>query len=299
MKRLLIAGMMPACVLGVVWFLAQPTSARMGKASNQSEGPDRSPIALALSKDGTRLLSANQTAGTISWVDVKAGQVLAEIAVGDKPAGVALAGDRKRGVVTNWFGYDLAVLDLSDDQPKVVGKVEVGPEPRGVVLSADGSTAYVAVGASNEVVRVDCEVRKVTGRVTVGREPRGIALSPDGSRLLVGNVRGKSLTVVSVKDWSVERTLPIDGDNLRQLLISPDGQTGYVVDMTNRGFAITNNNIDLGWVLGQRVLKSIARRNKALRDAFSRSARTGDRRRLRGRIERRRSVSGGVLRRHA
>lgn len=187
MKRLLIAGMMPACVLGVVWFLAQPTSARMGKASNQSEGPDRSPIALALSKDGTRLLSANQTAGTISWVDVKAGQVLAEIAVGDKPAGVVLAGDRKRGVVTNWFGYDLAVLDLSDDQPKVVGKVEVGPEPRGVVLSADGSTAYVAVGASNEVVRVDCEAqshgprdgrsraerdRLVAGRIALARRQR-------------------------------------------------------------------------------------------------------------------------------
>ena len=31
--------------------------------------PHRSPIALALSADGTRLLAANQTAGTVSLVD--------------------------------------------------------------------------------------------------------------------------------------------------------------------------------------------------------------------------------------
>ena len=39
----------------------------------------------------------------------------------------------------------------------VAGRLEVGPEPRGVVLSADGKTAYVAVGVANEVVQVDLE----------------------------------------------------------------------------------------------------------------------------------------------
>lgn len=33
--------------------------------------PHRSPIALALSADGTRLLAANQTAGTVSLVDTR------------------------------------------------------------------------------------------------------------------------------------------------------------------------------------------------------------------------------------
>ena len=257
MRMLPIATLLPACMLGIVWFLPEPSLAKFKDAPNAEtkEEVDRSPTALAIAKDGSRLLSANQGAGTISWIDLKKGCVLAEIATGDKPAGVALSGDKKRGVVTHWYGYDLAILDLSDDRPRVIGKVEVGPEPRGVVLSTDGLTAYVAVGASNEVVRVDCEARKVTGRLTVGREPRGIALTPEESRLLVGNARGKSLTVVSVRDWSVERTLPIDGDNLRQVGISSDGKTGYVADMTNRGFAITKNNIDIGWVLGQRVSK--------------------------------------------
>ncbi len=113
---------------------------------------------------------------------------------GDRPSGVAVSRDSKVGVVAHWYGYDLAILDLTADRVEVVGRVEVGPEPRGVVISPDGRLAYVAVGASNEVVRVDLTENKVTGRVEVGREPRGLAFTPDGSRLVVGNARGKSVS---------------------------------------------------------------------------------------------------------
>ncbi len=217
--------------------------------------PHRSPIALALSADGTRLLTANQTAGTVSLVDTKSGRVLHELKTGEKPAGVALSRDGRRGVVAHWYGYDLAVLDLKDDHITVAGRIEVGPEPRGVAIAADGATAFVTVGVSNEVVRVDLNGRKVTGRLAVGREPRGIALSPDGSRLLVGNARSQNVSVIDTRAWKVVHTLPIDGDNLRQVAFSADGKTGYLANMRNRRFPTTRNNIDLGWVLGQRLTR--------------------------------------------
>src|SRR5689334_16388523 len=133
-------------------------------AAKQDE-PHRSPIALVLSVDGTRLLTANQTAGSVSLVDTAAGRVLHELKTGDRPAGVALSRDGRRGAVAHWYGYDLAVLDLEEDRIAVAGRVEVGPEPRGVAISGDGRTAYVAVGVSNEVVRVDLDALKVTGRL--------------------------------------------------------------------------------------------------------------------------------------
>src|SRR5206468_11576489 len=48
---------------------------------------------------------------------------------------------------------------------------------------------------------------------------------------------------------------PVRGDNLRQVAISGDGKTGYVANMRNQGFATTANNIDVGWVLGQRLTR--------------------------------------------
>ncbi|MFO0952763.1 MAG: c-type cytochrome [Isosphaeraceae bacterium] len=217
--------------------------------------PHRSPYALALSSDGSRLLTANQTSGSVSLVDTAAGKVLAEVPTGDRPAGVSFSPDGKRGAVAHWYGYDVAVLEIGPESLRVVGRVEVGPEPRGVVIGGDGKSAFVTVGVANEVVRVDLDSVKVTGRLPVGREPRGIALSPAGDRLMVGNARSQNVSVIDPKGWKVERTIPVEGDNLRQVAVGPDNLTGYLANMKNKGFATTANNIDLGWVLGQRLTR--------------------------------------------
>ena len=215
----------------------------------------RSPIALALSADGRLLLSANQTAGTVSLVDTEGARVLHELKTGDKPAGVAISKDGHRGVVTHWYGYDLCVLAIDHGKLAIEARIEVGPEPRGVAIAADGSTAYVAIGVSNEVARVDLTTRKVTGRLPVGREPRGIAISPNGMQLLVSNARSQDVSLIDVMGWKVVGAIPIDGDNLRQVAVSADGKSGYIANMRNRKFATTRNNIDLGWVLGQRLMR--------------------------------------------
>ena len=225
-------------------------------AAGDGEGsPHRSPIALAVSADGSRVLTANQTAGTVSLVDPAGRKVLDEVEVGEKPAGVAFAPDGRRAAVANWYGYDLAVLAVEGDELRVAGRVEVGPEPRGVAIAADGKTAYVAVGVADEVARVDLDALEVTGRVGVGREPRGLALSPDGKTLVVGNARSRNVSIVDLASFQVARTVPIEGENLRQLTVAADGRYAYLANMKDRQFATTKNNIDQGWVLGQRLTR--------------------------------------------
>jgi YVTN family beta-propeller protein len=219
-----------------------------------TDEPHRSPYALALSADGTRLVTANQTADSVSLVDPIAGRVLDEIRTGPKPFGVAISRDGTRAVVTHWYGDDVAILGVEGAKLRETGRVAVGPEPRGVAMAGDGKTAYVAVGVANEVVRVDLEENQVTGRLAVGREPWGLAITPDGRRLIVGNNRARSLGVIDLGGWTVGRTIPIEGENLRQIAFGPDGRP-HVASMTNRGFATTSNNIDLGWVVGQRVTR--------------------------------------------
>ncbi len=238
-----------------VFLLARPASVDAQDAAQEVK--HASPIALALSADGSRLIVANQGRGTASLVDPRAGKVLAEVATGDRPSGVGLSRDGRVGVVANWFGYDVAILDVGADSLEVVGRVEVGPEPRGVAVSPDGKFAFVAVGVANEVVLVDLKARKVTGRLGVGREPRSLAITPDGSKLVVGNARSRNMTVIDVYGWKVLQTLAVDADNLRQVTISADGTTAYAANMKNRGFATTRGNIDIGWVLGQRVTKVV------------------------------------------
>jgi len=224
-------------------------------APDEKTEPHRSPVALALSADGRRLLSANQTAGSVSLIDVESAKVLDEIPTGDKPAGVAIGPDGSRAVVAHWYGCDLALLGIQGDKLRVVGRVEVGPEPRGVAIGPDGKTAYVALGVADEVARVDLDKLAVTARLPVGREPRGLALSADGSLLVVGNNRSQNVSVVDVASFRVVKTIPIEGYNLRQVAIDPNGRYAYVANMQSQSFATTENNIDLGWVVGQRLTR--------------------------------------------
>ncbi|WP_165065428.1 beta-propeller fold lactonase family protein [Paludisphaera rhizosphaerae] len=243
----------PMLVTLAVAALATATFTAAG--DDAAPAPHRSPIALSLSTDGQRLLTANQTAGTVSLVDTAARKVLDEIEVGDKPAGVAFAPGGHRAIVANWYGYDVAVLEVKDDKLRVAGRIEVGPEPRGVAVHPDGKTAFVAVGVADEVARVDLDDLKVTGRLAVGREPRGLALSPDGKTLVVGDARSREVSVVDVDAFKVAKTVGIEGENLRQVVVAADGRYAYLVNMKNRQFATTRNNIDQGWVLGQRLTR--------------------------------------------
>lgn len=220
------------------------------------ENSDRSPVSIAIFANGTRLITANQTSGSVSLADTNSRKILHEINTGQKPAGIAVTPDGKTAIVSHWYGYDVALLKIEGDRLSILGRIEVGPEPRGIAISKDSNFAYVAVGVADEIVRIDLPGLKVSARLTVGREPRSIAISPDGKTLVTTNARSKSFSVIDLANFQKLRDLPIDGDNLRQAAISPDGKFAYTVNMKNRGFATTRGNIDIGWVLGQRVTRA-------------------------------------------
>ncbi len=207
--------------------------------SATAEEPDRSPIALALNGEGSRL-AGRQPDGGLGFLGrhcPRAGPRRV------RRQGTGRAGWRSRRTArsaSSPTGSGMTWPSSTSDGDRADGRRAGRGRPRasrGGDRGATGRSAYVAVGASNEVVRVDLAARKVTGRVEVGREPRGLAITPDGSRLVVGNARGQSVSVVDLGKFAVERTLPMLADNLRQVAVSPDGRYAYVAAMNNRGFA--------------------------------------------------------------
>ncbi len=60
-----------------------------------------------------------------------------------------------------------------------------GSAPHGIVMSPDGSAAYVTLFGSGQVERFDTASRLSTGLLALGPTPRALALTADGARLLV------------------------------------------------------------------------------------------------------------------
>lgn len=62
----------------------------------------------------------------------------------------------------------------------MVATVPVGLGPTGIVVTPNGSFAYVVNGSDNTVSVISAATNTVTATVTVGVNPRAVAITPNG-----------------------------------------------------------------------------------------------------------------------
>lgn len=102
------------------------------------------------------------------------------------PFAAAFAPDGRRLFVVNSGSDDLSIIELEDGT--AVGHVDVGSNPRGIVLTADGTKVFVAHHVSHEVAVVDARAMKVVERVRVTDDKRPEAVQ-HGQALFFSSAR--------------------------------------------------------------------------------------------------------------
>ncbi len=146
--------------------------------------------------------------GTVSVVDLKTWQVVAEISVGLHPNAIVASPDASRLFVANANDDNVSVIDpvtnrVVETIPIILeGGLPQGTSPDALALSPDGKTLYVAASAMNAVAVVklgekaapaskSTEPRsRVTGFIPTGAFPGGLAVTPNGRTLFVANMEG-------------------------------------------------------------------------------------------------------------
>lgn len=216
---------------------------------------DRSPNDLILTAEGKYALTTNYTADTVSLVSLTEGKVIAEVPVGHKPFSLAQTPDSKIVLVSNSWGNSVSLLQYEPNRLKPLATIPVGDEPRGIAVSRDGTTAYVALSGEAMIAVLDLKTRTVVARWKVGWEPWYLALTPDGTRLAVGNTRSRTVSVLDTKTGKPTHTVRVLGRNLRHLAISADGKWAYLPTISERGLGVSRDNIDRGWVVGNRLTR--------------------------------------------
>jgi DNA-binding beta-propeller fold protein YncE len=168
-EKLLVAGNLSDDVL-----LMDASTGVIEKRFDLSENdavPSTYPVALAVSKDETRVFVALWNASEVVELDLKKGTV----------------------------GRKLALL-------KPENAVAAGTHPCALEISGDGKTMYVALANRDAVaaVNVGADQFSVKGYFDTrlpqqsyfGAEPEAVALSPDGSRLYVANAISDAIAVM-------------------------------------------------------------------------------------------------------
>jgi len=205
------------------------------------------PVEGAFSPDGKHLYSSNYSMygpklfreGTDSCgsdkgidksfiyrIDLDTLEIDNAIRVGAVPKIVEVTPDNKYVLVTNWCSYTLSIISV--EKQKVIKNIYIGRFPRGIAVTPDSSTAYVAEMGSSNVHSIDLNTFKKS-KFTVGSGPRHLVLSPDARYLYVSlNAAGK---VAKYDLTGQEKTLYVaTGTYPRTMTISSDGSALFIVN---------------------------------------------------------------------
>ena len=190
----------------------------------------RRPRALAITPDGATVVSANMTAGSISYLDTA---TRTETAQGRTPAvnlrGIAVFPDGQQAFVVGqraqnerptetaigiWSNQ--AFLQVPDGPRNGVQNLWLDlmgqdvADPDSVVMDKPRRRAFVTCsgGHSLNVVPVRGDGDTLTIR-NIGAHPRGLAFTPDGKELWVANMLGNDLTVVDPQSLKILRRVSL------------------------------------------------------------------------------------------
>ncbi len=155
---------------------------------------------LATSADARFVYTASADEGVLSALPTDGGAPI-ELHIGGEPVRVARAGERI--FVSLRSERAVAIVEHGDEGLVETARIEVGPEPFGVVANEDGTRVWVAVSQANEVAVLDTASESVIERYPVDGEPRWLARHPGGS-LYVGGVAPGSLFALDLDTGEVE-----------------------------------------------------------------------------------------------
>lgn len=240
-----------------VRILSAITLLSLAGLTQAAEKPDRSPVALAVAEGGQYCLTANHTSGSVSLVDLSSGQLLSELAVGNGPADVAWI-DGKTAVVSLLHDDQLAIVTQSGDSLTLNRKVFVGDEPRGLALSKDHRTAYVALGGDDAIAVVDLTSKEApVTTLPAGGIPKTVRISPDGRWLVACSAVPATIYVYDLDNRQLvsERRLFDGAFNPGVPAITADSGLLVMPHAVNREFSVTPQMIDIGWVIDNRISK--------------------------------------------
>ncbi len=229
---------------------------------------------IAVTRDGSRIYATGSNRELYEWRRGTNGVIAFSrtiaLPAGSFPCGLALSADATKAYVALSIPNVLAVVDLAGGT--VMRQLQVGVAPWDVVLSPDGTRAYISdwggrfpvpgdltapsagtpvvidargIASSGAVSFVDLVNGLQTAQVATDLHPSALQLSADGSTLFAANANSDTVTVIDTQSKSVRETILVRPDSRFQygsaadgLALSPDGKTLFVANGGNNAIAV-------------------------------------------------------------
>ncbi len=134
----------------------------------------KGPEAFDLSPDGREIWTSHSRDGGVSIIDLASKKVTQTLNLGTKRSNrLKFTPDGKMVLITDLDAGQLLVLDRASR--KETKRIAMGKTPEGILITPDGSRAYIGVAGDNHVAVVDLKTLEITGKIETGNGPDGMA----------------------------------------------------------------------------------------------------------------------------
>ncbi len=134
----------------------------------------KGPEGFDLSPDESQLWAANSRDGSVSVIDIAGKKVLRTIDVHTKRSNrLKFTPDGTLVLISDLAAGELVVVDAHSGAERK--RMSVGRGAAGILIAPDGSRAYVAITAENNVAVVNLKTLEIENRLHTGTGPDGMA----------------------------------------------------------------------------------------------------------------------------
>jgi YVTN family beta-propeller protein len=198
------------------------------------------PVEVALSPDGSFLVSANHGSNTASIIDTGSLRELERVALPSTPSSVVAGRSSRRAYALQPLSNAVSIVDLSSRSIAATRILDETPV-RGAI-SRDGDSLYVITRYSSDLLVLNAANLSVKGRIYVGAGATSIRTDPKTGLIYVGKRTGG----ISVLDPSsllpIDRFrmnekvdfLAIDNDQNSLFVVLPDSATIQKLDLISK-----------------------------------------------------------------
>jgi len=173
---------------------------------------------------------------TVAWIRRPLGetQVIQSSTGKDGSHMLAVSPDGRIAWTTDLGSKTVTRVDLITRRAPL--SVEVGIEPEGIALTADGETLWVSARGSDKAFALDPQSMDIRSEVATGAFPLRLAIRPQGDFAVTSDLRDGALTVIDLASAKAIRSIAVSSAAEAQerfqitILWSDDGSRIYVAE---------------------------------------------------------------------
>jgi len=132
--------------------------------------------------------------------------------------------------VSNEKSNTISVIDT--DKMETIATVKTGQRPRGIEVSRDGKSVFVALGDDDTIQIIDTKSLNIVGDLPSGPDPEQFTLDPAGKFLYVANENDSMVTIIDMEKRAEDKKVQeidweqfLENRTLQQPL--PSGRGGF------------------------------------------------------------------------